>query len=92
MNSSNFAVESGGKSFGVTRGSSQVVSPTPSWTGSGFDARDGLRGGDRRRQRRAAGLASRLLAGARVSGVPCHPIHVANDVAVWAVTPDDLAA
>jgi hypothetical protein len=37
-------------------------------------------------------LASRLLAGARASSVPCHPIHVANDVAVWAVTPDDLAA
>lgn len=37
-------------------------------------------------------LATRLTAGARRSGVPCHPIHVANDVGVWAVTPDDLAA
>jgi hypothetical protein len=37
-------------------------------------------------------FAARLMAGARRSSVPCHPIHVANDVAVWAVTPDDLAA
>ena len=37
-------------------------------------------------------LAGRLLAGARASHVQCHPIHVANDLAVRAVTPDDLAA
>jgi hypothetical protein len=37
-------------------------------------------------------LAGRLLAGARASTLHCHPVHVANDVAVWAVTPDDLAA
>ena len=37
-------------------------------------------------------LAHRLMAGARASKVACHPIHVANDVGVWAVTPDDLAA
>ena len=37
-------------------------------------------------------LAGRLLAGARSSHLHCHPIHVANDRAVWAVTPDDLAA
>lgn len=37
-------------------------------------------------------LATRLLAGARASSVACHPIHVANDVGVRAVTPDDLAA
>jgi len=37
-------------------------------------------------------LARRLMEGARRSNVPCHPIHVANDVAVLAVTPDDLAA
>jgi hypothetical protein len=32
------------------------------------------------------------MAGARSSSVACQPIHVANDVAGWAVTPDDLAA
>ncbi len=37
-------------------------------------------------------LAGRLVAGARSSHVHCHPIHVANDRAVWAVSPDDLAA
>jgi len=37
-------------------------------------------------------LAGRLVAGARSSHLHCHPIHVANDRAVWAVTPDDLAA
>jgi hypothetical protein len=37
-------------------------------------------------------LATRLLSGARSSSVACHPIHVANDVGIWAVTPDDLAA
>jgi hypothetical protein len=37
-------------------------------------------------------IAARLIAGARASGVHSHPIHVANDLAVWAVTPDDLAA
>ena len=36
---------------------------------------------------------TRLLAGgARAAGVDCHPVHVANDVAIRAVTPDDLAA
>jgi hypothetical protein len=47
--------------------------------------RDGVNAFDR-------DLASRLMTGARASGVACHPVHVANDVAVWAVTPDDLAA
>jgi hypothetical protein len=47
--------------------------------------RDGTRAFDRE-------LSSRLLAGARTSGVPIQPIHVADDVAVRAVTPDDLAA
>ena len=37
-------------------------------------------------------LSARLLAGARAAGVPTHPVHVADDVAVRAVTPDDLAA
>jgi hypothetical protein len=37
-------------------------------------------------------LAARLLGGARSSHLHCHPIHVANDVAVRAVTLDDLAA
>ena len=37
-------------------------------------------------------VAARLVAGARTAGVACHPVHVANDLAVWAVTPDDLAA
>jgi hypothetical protein len=46
---------------------------------------DGTRAFDRE-------LSSRLLAGARTSGVPIQPIHVADDVAVRAVTPDDLAA
>ncbi len=47
--------------------------------------RDGVNDFDRR-------LATRLVAGARSSSLHTHPIHVANDVAVWAVTPDDLAA
>jgi hypothetical protein len=47
--------------------------------------RDGINAFDR-------DLATRLLAGARSSALHCHPIHVANDVAVRAVTPDDLAA
>ena len=34
----------------------------------------------------------RLLAGARRSGVGVEPVHVATDVAIWTVTPDDLAA
>ncbi len=37
-------------------------------------------------------LSARLLAGARTAGIPVHPVHVANDLAVRAVTPDDLAA
>ena len=47
--------------------------------------RDGTRAFDRE-------LSSRLLAGSRAAGVPIQPIHVADDVAVRAVTPDDLAA
>ena len=34
----------------------------------------------------------RLLEGARTSGVPVEPLHVATDLAVLALTPDDLAA
>jgi hypothetical protein len=37
-------------------------------------------------------LSHRLLAGARASAVTTHPVHVADDVAVRAITPDDLAA
>lgn len=37
-------------------------------------------------------LSARLVRGARRSGVPVEPIHVATDDAIWAVTPDDLAA
>jgi hypothetical protein len=37
-------------------------------------------------------FGSRLLAGARLAGVPIEPIHVANDVTVLALAPDDLAA
>jgi hypothetical protein len=37
-------------------------------------------------------LSARLLAGARSTGLAVHPVHVADDVAVRAVTPDDLAA
>ena len=37
-------------------------------------------------------FGQRLLQGARRSGVPVEPVHVATDVAIWAVTPDDLAA
>ena len=37
-------------------------------------------------------LSARLLSGARASGIAIHPVHVANDLAVRAVTPDDLAA
>ena len=47
--------------------------------------RDGIRTFDR-------ALTRRLLAGARTAGVPTHPVHVADDLAVRAVTPDDLAA
>ena len=47
--------------------------------------RDGTREFDRE-------LSSRLLAGSRLAGIAIHPIHVADDVAVRAVTPDDLAA
>ena len=34
----------------------------------------------------------RLLEGARASGVPLEPLHVATDVAVLPLAPDDLAA
>ena len=47
--------------------------------------RDGVNSCDR-------ALAGRLLMGAQRSRLTCHPVHVANDVAVWAVAPDDLAA
>lgn len=47
--------------------------------------RDGTRDFDRE-------LSARLLAGSRAAGIPIHPIHVADDVAVRAITPDDLAA
>jgi hypothetical protein len=47
--------------------------------------RDGTRAFDRE-------LSARLLAGARTAGVPLRPIHVADDVAVRVITPDDLAA
>jgi hypothetical protein len=47
--------------------------------------RDGTRAFDRE-------LSTRLLAGARAAGIAIHPIHVADDVAVRAITPDDLAA
>jgi hypothetical protein len=33
-----------------------------------------------------------LLAAARATGVSCWPLHVANDVAIRVVAPDDLAA
>ncbi len=37
-------------------------------------------------------FAARLTAAARASGVPCHPIHVANDDGLVPVSADDLAA
>ena len=37
-------------------------------------------------------LAHRLIAGAQAVGLPCAPVHVANDVAVLAIAPDDLVA
>lgn len=37
-------------------------------------------------------LTTRLLAGASAQGVPCQPVHLANDVRIVVVTPDDLAA
>ena len=40
----------------------------------------------------ALALSAALLAGARRAGVRCHPVHVADDVRLVAVTPDDLAA
>ncbi len=33
-----------------------------------------------------------LTTGARAAGVACHPVHVANDVTIRVVAPDDLAA
>ncbi|WP_051706883.1 hypothetical protein [Nocardioides aequoreus] len=47
--------------------------------------RSGLSDDDRR-------FAADLLRDCREAGVTCHPVHVADDVAVRAVTPDDLAA
>ena len=47
--------------------------------------RDGTRAFDRE-------MSARLVAGSRTAGVPIRPIHVADDVAVRAITPDDLAA
>jgi hypothetical protein len=47
--------------------------------------RDGTRTFDRE-------LSARLLAGSRTARIAIHPIHVADDVAVRAITPDDLAA
>jgi hypothetical protein len=47
--------------------------------------RDGTRAFDRE-------LSARLLAGSRVAGIAIHPVHVADDVTVRAITPDDLAA
>ena len=37
-------------------------------------------------------LSARLLAGSRAAGIAIHPIHVADDLAVRAIAPDDLAA
>ncbi|KQT94150.1 hypothetical protein ASG49_04360 [Marmoricola sp. Leaf446] len=37
-------------------------------------------------------LARALLTGARGAGIRCHPVHVADDVRLLPVTPDDLAA
>ena len=37
-------------------------------------------------------LATRLIAGAREARIDCHPVHVANNLGVHAVTPNDLAA
>jgi hypothetical protein len=37
-------------------------------------------------------VAGRLLAEAEVAGMRCEPVHVANDVTVLGVAPDDLAA
>lgn len=47
--------------------------------------RDGVTAFDRR-------FATRLIAGAANSSLRCYPVHVANDVTVLALTPDDLAA
>jgi hypothetical protein len=47
--------------------------------------RDGTRAFDRE-------LSGRLVAGAGSAGISIQPIHVADDVAVRAITPDDLAA
>lgn len=37
-------------------------------------------------------FATQLMAGARVAGVRCHPVHVANDDVLVPVAADDLAA
>lgn len=47
--------------------------------------RDGLTAADR-------AWGSALLDAARATGVSCWPLHVANDVAIRVVAPDDLAA
>ena len=47
--------------------------------------RDGTRDFDR-------AMSARLIAGSTTAGIPIRPIHVADDVAVRAITPDDLAA
>jgi hypothetical protein len=47
--------------------------------------RDGISSFDRE-------LTRLLMDGALFAGVACHPVHVANDVSIRAVAPDDLAA
>ena len=47
--------------------------------------RDGTRDFDRQ-------MSARLLTGSASAGIRIRPIHVADDVAVRAITPDDLAA
>jgi len=67
----------------------QVVDEDPDELSVAFlisrPGRDGTRTFDRE-------LSARLVAGSRVAGLAIHPIHVADDVAVRAITPDDLAA
>jgi len=67
----------------------QVVDEAPDELSVAFlisrPGRDGTRTFDRE-------LSARLVAGSRVAGLAIHPIHVADDVAVRAITPDDLAA
>ena len=67
----------------------QVIDEDPDGLSVAFlitrPGRDGTRAFDRE-------LSGRLLAGSRAAGIAIHPIHVADDVAVRAITPDDLAA